>query len=310
MKFLLTGYGRQRKLFLWLSALFVLFMMCFWGGKWWLFYLNFRFSPANVQEHFLGTSDFPMPLSFTQLTETLHQEFFFYGMWLLLLGAFLLREPRPRLWLMLYLLLTLLSLFFLLSPIFIVLLTPKAASLYLITGHTLFLFYCLICIALLTGIFHKLINPGPLPQKNTHTGYLLLMWIVWGLGICLLGSAFALFHQKIGWNISSAEQYYLGKEELFLNPKDFRGLSDISIPHFMAIAIYLMTLMHFITMHHLMKLPLLLLAWISALLDNTCGFLIRYFSPHFIYLKYVAFLVFECSLALVLYLFLKMLCRK
>jgi len=107
-----------------------------------------------------------------------------------------------------------------------------------------------------------------------------------------------LYIENIGFTYSSVVEFYLGSEENFRNPASYRGLLEASHFHLFAIAIGLLLVNHlaaFTGMNQGLKFLLILVSFSSALLDIISGWLIRFSSPHFAYLKIASFSVFQIS---------------
>ena len=107
-----------------------------------------------------------------------------------------------------------------------------------------------------------------------------------------------LYVENIGFSYSSVVDYYLGSEETFKNPASYRGLLEASHFHLFAVAIALLLVNHlaaFTGLNQVLKFFLVLVSFSSALLDISSGWLIRFYSPHFAYLKIASFSVFQIS---------------
>ena len=112
-----------------------------------------------------------------------------------------------------------------------------------------------------------------------------------------------LLYLQIGFSYESVVQYYLGSEESFRPAKSYIGLLQESHFHFFSMAILLGTLNHlilFASIKNIYKLILILSSFLSALGDISAGWLIRYVSPYFSYLKIVSVIVLQISLALLI----------
>jgi hypothetical protein len=122
-----------------------------------------------------------------------------------------------------------------------------------------------------------------------------------------------LLYLQIGFSYSSVVEYYLGSEESFRPAKSYIGLLQESHFHFFSMAIILVTLNHlilFAPIKNLYKLILILSSFLSALGDISGGWLIRYVSPQFAYLKIVSVVVLQLSLALLIIVVIMFLYRK
>lgn len=109
-----------------------------------------------------------------------------------------------------------------------------------------------------------------------------------------------LLYLQIGFSYESVVQYYLGSEEDFRPARSYLGMLEEAHFHFFAMAIILVTLNHlilFTKISNLWKLVLILLSYLSALGDIAGGWLIRYVSPEFAYLKIASLIGLQVSLA-------------
>ncbi|MGI9533669.1 MAG: hypothetical protein ACR2NW_01860 [Thermodesulfobacteriota bacterium] len=122
-----------------------------------------------------------------------------------------------------------------------------------------------------------------------------------------------LLYMQIGFNYNSIVEFYLGNEETFRPPKSYIGLLEEAHFHFFTMAILLVTLTHLILFTSIssgFKLALILISFISTFTEIISGWLIRYVSPVFAYLKLSSFYIMQISLLLmmviiVIYLFKK-----
>ena len=112
-----------------------------------------------------------------------------------------------------------------------------------------------------------------------------------------------LLYLQIGFSYQSVVEYYMGSEESFRSPKSYIGLLEESHFHFFSMAIILVTLNHlilFAPIKNAYKLALILSSFLSALGDISGGWLIRYVSPQFAYLKIASVIVLQLSLLLLI----------
>ncbi len=99
---------------------------------------------------------------------------------------------------------------------------------------------------------------------------------------------------------SSVIDYYLGSEEQFLSPRSYQGLLEVSHFHLFAMGMLLLVLTHlilFVPLRNTTKAWLIIVPFFSAILDEGAGWLVRFASPNFAYLKIAGFLLLEASLA-------------
>ena len=109
-----------------------------------------------------------------------------------------------------------------------------------------------------------------------------------------------LLYLQIGFSYESVVQYYLGSEQDFRPPRSYLGMLEEAHFHFFAMAIILVTLNHlilFTKIGNFWKLLLIVGSFTSAFGDIAGGWLIRYVSPEFAYLKIASLIVLQVSLA-------------
>lgn len=124
----------------------------------------------------------------------------------------------------------------------------------------------------------------------TYTG---LMWF----------TNILLYVEKIGFTYTSVVDFYLGSDEEFRNPISYRGLLEGTHFHLFDFAIALLLVNHltvFSGLNQRLKLLLITISFTSGLLDITSGWLIRFLSPEFAYLKVLGFIIFQMSFAILL----------
>lgn len=122
-----------------------------------------------------------------------------------------------------------------------------------------------------------------------------------------------LLYLQIGFSYQNVVEYYLGDEETFRAPKSYIGLLQESHFHFFSMAIILVTLNHlilFAPIKNIYKLALILSSFISALGDISGGWLIRYVSPQFAYLKITSVIILQISLAILMAVVVMLLYQK
>src|SRR3989304_7205839 len=118
--------------------------------------------------------------------------------------------------------------------------------------------------------------------------YFLLLWV----------TNILIYIERIGFDYISVVEYYLGSEGSFRNPISYLGLLEITHIHLFLFSMALLLVNHltaFLRLHWFLKLLLILVSFISGLLDIGSGWLIRYASPTFAYLKISSFILFQAS---------------
>ncbi len=120
---------------------------------------------------------------------------------------------------------------------------------------------------------------------------LMYMAVLWFTNILL-------YVENIGFTYSSVVDYYLGSEDEFKNPVSYRGLLEATHSHLFVFAMALLLVNHltaFTNIPQTLKLILILLSFISGLVDVGGGWLVRFVSPWFAYLKIGGFVLFQIS---------------
>ena len=108
-----------------------------------------------------------------------------------------------------------------------------------------------------------------------------------------------LFFHKMNLSYTSVVEYYLGSEERYLSPRSYQGLLEVSHFHLFAMGMLLLVLTHlvlFIPLKNHWKAWLVAVPFLSGLLDEGAGWLVRFVHPGFAYLKITGFLLLQTSL--------------
>jgi len=120
--------------------------------------------------------------------------------------------------------------------------------------------------------------------------YVSLLWLTNAL----------LYFDRMGLTPASVIAHYLGNEQRFLEPRSYAGLLEVSHFHLFAMGMLLLVLTHlvlFIPLANRTKAWLIALPFLSGLVDEGAGWLVRFVSPHFAWLKIAGFLALQTSLA-------------
>lgn len=138
-------------------------------------------------------------------------------------------------------------------------------------------------------------------SKNRLLQLIILMFVIY---VALLWVTNALLYfGKMGLTTASVTDYYLGSEERFLQPRSYQGMLEISHFHLFAMGLLLLTLTHlmlFVPLRSDLKPWFIVIPFGSALLDEGSGWLVRFVSPGFAYLKIAGFLALQSSLAVLI----------
>ena len=120
--------------------------------------------------------------------------------------------------------------------------------------------------------------------------YVALLWLTNAL----------LYFDRMALTPSSVVAHYLGSEETFREPRSYAGLLEVSHFHLFAMGMLLLVLTHlvlFIPIANRAKVWLIALPFLSGLVDEGAGWLVRFVSPGFAWLKIAGFLALQTSLA-------------
>lgn len=134
-----------------------------------------------------------------------------------------------------------------------------------------------------------------------------LMRLTLGLTLALLAlfwaANFAMYFSRMGLRPSSVVAYYNGSEEEFRPPRSSASMLETTHMHLPAMGMVLLVLTHlsiFVPAPRPAKLGLILGAFVSAILEEGSGWLVRFVHPVFAALKIAGFLGLQLSLAVLL----------
>lgn len=134
--------------------------------------------------------------------------------------------------------------------------------------------------------------------RNRLLQVIVVLYALYVIGLWLTNAL--LYFSKMSLTASSVIDYYLGSEERFLSPRSYQGLLEVSHFHLFAMGMLLLVLTHlmlFVPLRNRTKAWLIIIPFLSAILDESGGWLVRFVSPNFAYLKIAGFLTLEASLA-------------
>ena len=128
-------------------------------------------------------------------------------------------------------------------------------------------------------------------RKNDLLKLVVLLTTIWLTNLLLF--------LKVGFSYESVVEYYRGSEESFRPPRSYLGLLEEAHFHFFSMAVLLVTLNHlflFTNRSSAEKLLVIIASYGSAFLDIAGGWLVRYVSAEFAYVKIGSFIVLQVSL--------------
>ena len=114
---------------------------------------------------------------------------------------------------------------------------------------------------------------------------------------------FALYFSKMGITAQSVSDYYLGSEEQFRMPRTFQSMLEVTHSHLPMMAMVVLLLTHlliFAPFAFRTKILIILSGFLSSLVNESAGWLVRFVHPGFGWLKVLAFLIFQGVLGFML----------
>ena len=101
-----------------------------------------------------------------------------------------------------------------------------------------------------------------------------------------------MFRDKLGFSVQGIERYYLGDPELFMNPRSFIGLLEVTHFHLFAMGLFFVVFSHLLLFSPFRETTKAILTWLlglSLLLDIISPWLILYVAAPFAWLKLASF---------------------
>ncbi len=151
---------------------------------------------------------------------------------------------------------------------------------------------------------------GPTPRFNSRlilAFFYLYFFLHWSTGLLM-------FHDKLGFSYQGVVRYFLGDPDLFMNPRSFAGLLEVTHFHLFAMGLFFVVFTHlllFAPLKESIKTTLIWLLGLSLLADIASSWLIRYVAAQFAWLKLGSFWMLQAvSLLLLLGLFSSLLRKR
>ncbi|MBU1658801.1 hypothetical protein KKG72_07085 [bacterium] len=127
--------------------------------------------------------------------------------------------------------------------------------------------------------------------------------------LLLLSSGLMLFEHKIGLNVNSVLDYYLGNQDKYTAAKSMDGVLKIVLPHIFAFGLFSMVILHFLlftSSRNKAEIKIIVyLTFTSALLEIAAPFFIILGAGFFAYLKIGSFVLFESLIIYISWLLFK-----
>ncbi|MFQ5771495.1 MAG: hypothetical protein ACE5HX_13235 [bacterium] len=110
---------------------------------------------------------------------------------------------------------------------------------------------------------------------------------------------FALYFAKMNLTPQSVQDYFLGSEEKYKMPRTFQSMLEVTHSHLPMIGLVVLFLTHlliFAPYKFKNKVSIIICGFTLALLNESAGWLVRFVSPAFAWLKVTTFIAFQIML--------------
>ena len=293
MRFFISSNIKNNKPLYITIVLFLFAMLLFWGNNWLLYHFKYGLTYKAMYSYFFTDPEFPEKIALPQLLEDMHVQFFLMAMFFLVITSIFIHK-RVNEHIKYFLITSTFTVGFLdvVSGLLIYFLSEKFIYLKLFSFYAFQIFTGLMLLITLKLYLSK--EKEEPPERPLL--YTLVFIFVTSAPLFVLLNFF-LFFVKFGFLPSSVAEYYLGNPEKFMRPKSIHGIIEVVSPHFVAMGVYLFTLIHFSFFTNLRRKVL----WssiviLSALIDNLSGLIIRFGGEPFAILKIASFLVLNLSM--------------
>ncbi len=288
MRFFISSNIKSNKALYITVLLFLIASLIFWVNNWLLYWFKYGLTYGGMFRYFFTDPEFPEKINLAQLIEDMHVQFFLMAIYFLVLASIFIHKCiREHIK------------YFLITATFTVGFLDVASGLLIYFIHEkfiylkLFSFYAFqvfsgIMLLLTLKLYLSKEKEEPPERPLLYT----LVFIFVTSAPLFVALNFFLFFIKMGFTPTSVAEYFLGNPEKFMRPKSMEGLIEIVSPHFVAMSVYLFTLIHFSFFTNLRKKvvwSIILMA--AALVDNLSGLMIRFGGEIFSIIKLISFLV-------------------
>ncbi len=131
---------------------------------------------------------------------------------------------------------------------------------------------------------------------------LTLAFLVFFLSLFVV-SNFLMYFERMGLTPSSVIAYYNGSEEDFRPARTYGSMLEVAHGHLPMMAIVLLMLTHlviFAPFSTIQKVTFISTSFLSALAEESGGWLIRFVDPGFVWVKIAGFVILQASLVFLL----------
>lgn len=138
-------------------------------------------------------------------------------------------------------------------------------------------------------------------EWSRNTLLRLIVFLFLGYTALFVVSSALLYFTKMGLDPASVQLYFLGEPDVEFGrpPRPYAALVETTHMHLFAMGMLVMVLTHlllFVPIKPAIKGPLVLVAFVSCLLDEGSNWLVRFVDPAFAWLKIGSFLLMELTL--------------
>jgi len=134
-----------------------------------------------------------------------------------------------------------------------------------------------------------------------HNRLLQVVVVLYSFFVILLWATnWMLYFDSMDWTTASVVDHYLGNEEEFRAPRSYRGMVELAHFHLFAMGMLMMVLTHlalFVPVGTRLKVALIVVPFVSALLSEGAGWLVRWGGAGFAWTKIAGILALQGSLA-------------
>ena len=119
----------------------------------------------------------------------------------------------------------------------------------------------------------------------------------------LWATNFLLYFSKIGLTSDCVVRYYLGSEQNFTMPRSYQSMLEVTHMHLTVMGLVILMLTHlliFAPFQQGTKVAFIVVAFVSAFMNEASGWLVRFVHPGFGWLKVVSFIIFQSTLTFLL----------
>lgn len=122
--------------------------------------------------------------------------------------------------------------------------------------------------------------------------------LVFMAGLC--ATSIMMYFARMSLDPASVATYYLGSEADFVPARSYASMLEVTHMHLPMIAMVMLLLTHLVIFAEFsfeLKVGLIVVSFLSSLLNEASGWLVRFVHPGFAWLKVASFVVSQASVA-------------